>query len=106
MRLVQNAVIGPSTRPSPYSFGSISSISNTGGVIQPAQGLSRGKIFRSRISTLKPAWQSAQAQEEPAGPPPTINTSHLVISLSFGELLFYANLLKLSGFRRLGLRIK
>src|SRR4051812_14445120 len=47
----------------------------TCGVIQPAQTLSRGNWLLSRISTSRPARRSCCAHDEPAGPPPTINTS-------------------------------
>src|SRR5437764_13848428 len=53
--------------------------STTAGVIQPAQVLSRGNAFLSRIRTSSPDARSAQAHAEPAGPPPTISTSQVVI---------------------------
>src|SRR5262249_1432524 len=58
----------------------------TGGVIQPAHTLSRGKFARSTIRTSSPECCSAHAQEDPAGPPPTISTSQwsiAVIQLAF-----------------------
>src|SRR6202790_3487172 len=67
------------TWPREYSRRSISSSSTTGGVIHPPHTLSRGKICRSRITTLKPESRSFQAQELPAGPAPTIRTSHASI---------------------------
>src|SRR5664279_5849625 len=49
--------------------------SNTSGVIHPPQSLWRGKALRSRMSVSSPESRSPQAQEDPAGPPPTIKTS-------------------------------
>src|SRR5262245_50640235 len=64
------------TRPaSRYSAGSRRSARSTAGVIQPAHTLSRGNWARSSTTTSAPAARSAQAQAEPAGPPPTIRTS-------------------------------
>jgi hypothetical protein len=48
-------------------------------VIHPPQILSRGKICRSSIATSNPELRSLQAQDDPAGPPPTIRTSHASI---------------------------
>src|SRR5262249_46092975 len=59
----------------------------TGGVIQPAQVLSRGKDFLSRISTSRSAARSFQAQLDPAGPPPTMSTSQVTIANAFGPAL-------------------
>src|SRR6266404_1582110 len=64
------------TRTREYSSRSISSSSTTGGVIHPPHTLSRGKVWRSKITTRKPESRSFQAQEVPAGPAPTIRTSH------------------------------
>src|ERR1035441_1826183 len=52
------------------------SASNTRGVIHPPQSLLRGKVLRSISSVSSPDCRSPQAQEDPAGPPPTIKTSH------------------------------
>src|SRR5579862_8379788 len=51
------------------------------GVIQPAQGLSRGKSLRSITTTSRPEPASFQAHDEPAGPPPTIKTSQRSMSV-------------------------
>src|SRR5262245_8577480 len=81
MRLVRNPVIGWKILPLPaYSRASISNSSSTGGVIQPPQTLSRGNLPFSRSATSNPARISFQAQAEPAGPAPTIRTSHESIS--------------------------
>src|SRR6202158_5643547 len=73
-----------------YSCRSISSSSATGGVIHPPHTLSRGKVCRSRITTRKPESRSFQAQELPAGPAPTIRTSHASIwSPALRALLLY-----------------
>src|SRR5580700_2483822 len=56
--------------------------SSTAGVIHPPQTLSRGKTCLSRMATSNPAFRSFQAQDEPAGPPPTIKTSHASIVCS------------------------
>src|SRR5712671_3857551 len=74
-----NALVNARTAAREYSCRSISSSSTTGGVIHPPHTLSRGKICRSRITTLKPESRSFQAQELPAGPAPTIRTSHTSI---------------------------
>src|SRR5262245_31821404 len=52
----------------------------TCGVIQPAHTLSRGKTARSMTTTSRPARRSARAEEDPAGPPPTIRTSQVSMS--------------------------
>src|SRR6476469_9287346 len=54
---------------------SIASDSITHGVIQPPQTLLRGKRDLSRTKVCNPDERSPQAQDDPAGPPPTINTS-------------------------------
>src|ERR1035438_7827662 len=51
------------------------SASNTSGVIHPPQSLLRGKVLRSISRVSSPDSRSPQAQEDPAGPPPTIKTS-------------------------------
>src|SRR6185369_17571722 len=48
----------------------------TSGVIQPAHNFRRGNRSRSRMSTSMPARRSFHAAAAPAGPPPTISTSH------------------------------
>jgi hypothetical protein len=52
----------------------------TCGVIQPAQTLSRGNVAASTTSTSRPAWRNRHAQVEPAGPPPTIRASHVIMA--------------------------
>src|SRR5215813_4161401 len=54
----------------------MSSSCTTAGVIQPPQTLSRGKTRLSRMMVSMPASCKRLAQEEPAGPPPTIRTWH------------------------------
>src|ERR1035438_3698166 len=53
--------------------------SSTSGVIHPPQSLWRGNTLRSTMSTSSPESRSAQAQDDPAGPPPMIITSHASI---------------------------
>ena len=47
-------------------------------VLEP-QSLLRGKVARSSTRTSRPESRRAQSHEDPAGPPPTINTSHASI---------------------------
>src|SRR5260370_1653089 len=76
--------------PREYSSRLISSCLVKGGVIHPVNTLSRGKVWRSRITTRKPESRSFQAQELPAGPLPTIRTSHASIwSPDFPAVLLY-----------------
>src|SRR5919109_5232165 len=77
MKPMRNPVIGWNVRPARYSSGSIRRSSITCGVIQPAQTFSRGNVALSMTATSAPACRSVQAQVEPAGPPPTMSTSHL-----------------------------
>src|ERR1039457_764562 len=49
--------------------------SSTSGVIHPPQSLLRGKALRSISSVSSPDCRLPQAQDDPAGPPPTIKTS-------------------------------
>src|SRR2546422_1649927 len=81
MQLIRNPVIGWNTLPREYSAGSISNSSSTAGVIHPPHGLLRGKPCLSRIVTSMPECRNFQAQEEPAGPPPTIRMSHESIAI-------------------------
>ena len=74
-----------------YLFRSISRASSTAGVIHPPQILSRGNTCLSRIMVSRPDRRSSHAQDEPAGPPPTIRTSHESISV---PLLLATNLYK------------
>src|SRR5215469_5573687 len=53
----------------------MASARRTNGVIQPPQTLLRGNLALSRMATRSPELRSRQAQDEPAGPPPTIRTS-------------------------------
>src|ERR1051326_5337626 len=62
-------------------MGSISSACNTQGVIHPPHTLFRGNMALSRITTRNPEARKAQAHDDPAGPPPTIKTSHECIAL-------------------------
>src|SRR5229473_6674270 len=81
MQLIRNPVIGWNTLPREYSAGSIPNSSSTAGVIHPPHGLLRGKPCLSRIVTSMPECRNFQAQEEPAGPPPTIRMSHESIAI-------------------------
>src|SRR5258708_499862 len=49
----------------------------TCGVIHPAQTLSRGNTAASATTTSSPSCRNARAHDDPAGPPPTISTSHM-----------------------------
>src|SRR4051812_2980574 len=60
-----------------YVLGSSSRSRSTSGVIQPAHSLSRGKLSLSRTNTSTPRATSSRAAADPAGPPPTINTSQV-----------------------------
>src|SRR5262249_28375170 len=55
----------------------------TAGVIQPPQTLSRGNVRLSRMMVSMPAFCNCLAQEEPAGPPPTIRTWQESIEIPF-----------------------
>src|ERR1017187_5139563 len=76
MRPTVNPVMGWRILVRPYSSGLTRSMWKTAGVIQPPQTLSRGNLPLSRTSTSSPEDRSPQAQEDPAGPAPTIKTSH------------------------------
>src|SRR5579863_120864 len=84
---MRKPVIGWSVRLEPYSAGSTSSSLRTAGVIHPPQTLWLGKWLLSRTIVSSPPSTNFRAQEEPAGPPPTIRISHESIHDPFARLV-------------------